>query len=69
MARCCAVILGEGISGNLIFHQVMKFILFSLAIISELTDFSVCQAQEEAPTSIDGTIKGLKPVSVCQMSS
>jgi hypothetical protein len=40
MARCCAVILGDGISGNLVFHQ----------------------AQEEAPTSIDGTIKGLKPV-------
>mmetsp|Transcript_109072 Transcript_109072/g.307472 ORF Transcript_109072/g.307472 Transcript_109072/m.307472 type:complete len:154 (+) Transcript_109072:23-484(+) len=39
MARCCAVIEGEGISGNLILHQ----------------------AQEEAPTSIDGTIKGLQP--------
>jgi Cu-Zn family superoxide dismutase len=39
MARCCAVIFGEGISGSLILHQ----------------------AQEEAPTSIDGTITGLHP--------
>ena len=39
MARCCAVLTGDAISGSLIFHQ----------------------AQEEAPTSIDGTIKGLAP--------
>ena len=39
MARCCAVLTGEGITGTLIFHQ----------------------AQEEAPTSIDGQIKGLIP--------
>jgi hypothetical protein len=37
--------MGEGISGNLVFHQ----------------------AQEEAPTSIDGTVKGLKPVSEVQL--
>ena len=41
MARCCAVLTGDSITGTLIFHQ----------------------AQEEAPTSIDGTIKGLLPVS------
>ena len=39
MARCCAVITGDGISGNLMFYQ----------------------AQEEAPTTIDGQIKGLMP--------
>ena len=39
MARCVAVIEGDGIKGELIFHQ----------------------AQEEAPTSIDGQIKGLTP--------
>eukprot|EP01039_Chlorochromonas_danica_P008283 gene8284-9133_t len=39
MARCCAVIQGEGIYGTLILHQ----------------------AQEEAPTTIDGTIRGLAP--------
>jgi len=42
MARCCAVITGDGITGNLMLHQ----------------------AQEEAPTTIDGVIKGLTPVSV-----
>ena len=40
MARCCAVISGDGITGNLMLHQ----------------------AQEEAPTTIDGVIKGLTPV-------
>ena len=40
MARCCAVIHGDGISGSLILHQ----------------------SQEEAPTSIDGQIRGLAPV-------
>ena len=39
MARCCAVINGEGLSGSLVFYQ----------------------AQEEAPTTIDGQIKGLIP--------
>jgi Cu-Zn family superoxide dismutase len=39
MARCCAVLTGEGVKGELIFHQ----------------------SQEEAPTSIDGQIKGLTP--------
>mmetsp|Transcript_21727 Transcript_21727/g.21029 ORF Transcript_21727/g.21029 Transcript_21727/m.21029 type:complete len:154 (-) Transcript_21727:183-644(-) len=39
MARCCAVISGDGIIGSLILHQ----------------------AQEEAPTSIDGVIRGLTP--------
>ena len=39
MARCCAVIKGDGVTGELIFHQ----------------------SQEEAPTSIDGQIKGLTP--------
>lgn len=40
MARCCAVITGDGITGSLMLHQ----------------------AQEEAPTTIDGVIKGLTPV-------
>jgi len=39
MARCCATITGDGITGVLILHQ----------------------AQEEAPTTIDGSIKGLQP--------
>mmetsp|Transcript_7218 Transcript_7218/g.10737 ORF Transcript_7218/g.10737 Transcript_7218/m.10737 type:complete len:154 (+) Transcript_7218:67-528(+) len=39
MARCVAVITGDGITGSL----------------------SLYQAQEEAPTSIEGTIKGLMP--------
>ena len=39
MARCCAVLNGDGLSGSLIFYQ----------------------AQEEAPTTIDGQIKGLLP--------
>ena len=39
MARCCATITGDGITGVLILHQ----------------------AQEEAPTTLDGSIKGLQP--------
>ena len=58
MARCCAVINGEGIYGNLILHQVLLFYAKFW-----FTQF-VPQAQEEAPTSIDGTIKGLHPVSI-----
>ena len=39
MARCCAQIQGDGISGTLLFHQ----------------------AQEDAPTSIEGVVRGLAP--------
>jgi Cu-Zn family superoxide dismutase len=39
MARCCALITGDGIAGSLVFHQ----------------------AQEDAPTTIEGTIRGLSP--------
>ena len=39
MARCCALITGDGISGSLLFHQ----------------------AQEDAPTTIEGTVRGLTP--------
>lgn len=60
MARCCAVISGEGIFGNLILHQV-SFMHGAFPSFIRLI-WSLVQAQEEAPTSIDGTIRGLAPV-------
>ena len=39
MARCCASITGDGVTGSLVVYQ----------------------AQEDAPTSIEGVIRGLMP--------
>ena len=72
MARSSVIIIGEGIRGELSFDQVRNgityrsrqlcaFIFESMPGFISLSLAVASQAQEDAPTRIDGTVEGLTP--------